>query len=515
MIPYEEEKWLHIARLPSGDLGRISYSVLLAAFARTRSSVVIEIRRKPVEKRIVVEHGSPVDCRSNLVHETLGRFLVSNGKLTPEQLNTTLAESLSRRVPLGEVLLEKELLDPVELYRQLQQNLARKLLDPFTWRDGEFRISEESAGSETSLKVRTPQLILTGVLKLSSMDEVSEGIQPFLAEPLAYNPSPPIDRDELVFRGAAERVVEALRERPLRMDELAISTNVVPDDLGRIVYGLALLDVVIPASRLAMLGARKFTKKVLQTRPIEPPAYLEGPMSEEQLEKTKRQVLEAYLSFRRKDSIELLDLDEEDDRDRIERHFIRFSRRFAPWRLGGQVSDDILEKARIIFLAGAEAYVELADGERRGLLLERRRRRRDDKAEHSTVSFKIETDLLDPEVQFNKGLRLLEQGDHDKARELLEFAADCDPQNARYRAEAAHCRFVAVNALDSALVDLRAAVRIDPSCGIAFYYLGEVLGESGELEEAEEVLRKAIKLMAPDRRPINALKALSGKAKRH
>src|SRR5690606_38272555 len=118
-------RWEEIAALPQGDLAQLSYPMLLVALARTGRSAVLELVRKPVQKRISFERGVPVDCRSNLVHETFGRFLVGAGKLGEEDFRSALADSAARGVPIGEVLLERGLLDAGELYRLLQQSLAR------------------------------------------------------------------------------------------------------------------------------------------------------------------------------------------------------------------------------------------------------------------------------------------------------------------------------------------------------------------------------------------------------
>ncbi|HYG63243.1 MAG TPA: tetratricopeptide repeat protein, partial [Thermoanaerobaculia bacterium] len=98
---------------------------------------------------------------------------------------------------------------------------------------------------------------------------------------------------------------------------------------------------------------------------------------------------------------------------------------------------------------------------------------------------------------------------------LLEFASDCEPQNSLYRAEMAWCRFLQSPSLPNQPVrELEETLKRDPRCGLAAYYLGEVLRQSGRFAEAEEPLQRAIKLMSPDRRPIEALKALSAEKKR-
>jgi hypothetical protein len=59
------------------------------------------------------------------------------------------------------------------------------------------------------------------------------------------------------------------------------------------------------------------------------------------------------------------------------------------------------------------------------------------------------------------------------------------------------------------LEELEEAVRADPRCGLAWYYRGVIQAKEGRGGEAEECLRRATRLMSPDRRPIEALKGLT------
>jgi tetratricopeptide (TPR) repeat protein len=517
-------RWDEIAALPEGELKEISYPMLLVAMARSGRTGVVEMHRRPVEKRIFFEQGSPVDCRSNLVHETFGRFLVGAGKLSEEAFRATLADSAARDLPLGEVLLERELLDAAELYKLLQQCLAKKLLDGFTWREGTFHNAEDSGEAHPSpLKVRVPQLILTGVLKLTPMDEVTRGIRPLFTEPLAVNPSPPVGEDEVQLRGPAADLMGAFGGKPLRMDELAMRLPQLPgNDLGRVIYALSLLELVVPASRIATVRAAPVSvapkpDETLMTRPLERPTTVPAPVADADLDKAKNRVLQAYLSYRRKDACELLEVAETASLAEVEDAFVRFAQRHAPWPLEGPAPADVVEKARSVFLAGADAYGELRDPERRNQLLIRRRLQREQKAKAQQLqpsAQRIQTDLLDPEAQFKKGMEMLAAGQDKKALELLQYAADLDAQNAVYRAEAAWCRYRVTASRDRSLEDLDEAVRADPRCGLAYYYMGLIQGQEGRIGEAEESLRRAIKLMSPDRRPIDALKDLTTAKKR-
>ena len=121
-------------------------------------------------------------------------------------------------------------------------------------------------------------------------------------------------------------------------------------------------------------------------------------------------------------------------------------------------------------------------------------------------------DIAAFEAQFRKGMELLEAGQDRKALELLDYAADLDAQNALYRAEAAWCRYRVTESAARPLEELDEAVRADPKCGLAWYYRGVVQADAGQRAAAEESLRRAIKLMSPDRRPIDALRELTGEA---
>jgi tetratricopeptide (TPR) repeat protein len=195
----------------------------------------------------------------------------------------------------------------------------------------------------------------------------------------------------------------------------------------------------------------------------------------------------------------------------VEKAFIDYCAKFLPTRFASPDLQAMEEKVRDLFIAGGRAFGELSNPETRNSLLGRRQSRfRQLSSEEARNAFAIKSNLLDSETQFAKGMALVKQGKYADALELLQFAHDCEPQNGLYRAELAYCRyrkapeFEAKTAIDA----LRETVRIDPECGLAYYYAGLIHADNTEFAEAEPLLQRAIKLMAPDRRPIDALKKL-------
>lgn len=524
-----------IASRREGSLREIPFSPLLCALAVQKKTTVLEIRRRQVWKKIVLEEGLPVDCRSNLVHETLGRYMVLEGKLSEEEFTAGLAHSASRGVPLGEVLLERGLINAVELFKILQQNLAKKLLDMFTWREGEFRIVEDELKNEMSLKVKVPQLILTGVSKLVPQDEVDMSVASLVGKKLALHPAPLFPLEDIRLSQRQMQLTEAIRPGR-RMGELAESTGLPVDEITRLLYALSILGVVVPADTLPKdaippsLSATGTFRIAMETRPMPmpeisavvapapvpaPPPPAAPQISAADVERRRNEIMQAYLNYRRQDAFDFLGLPETAASGAIEVKFLEVSRRFAPWTLDHPDLKSLEDRARDLFLAGARAFAELSDTEQRNTILFRRRTLREEQARKPTAFGGIKTDLLDSEAQFKKGRALMEQGKHKDALVLLEFAADCDPQNSLYAAELAYCRFLLSSAhANQAIKELQETLRRDPSCGLAAYYAGEISRETGFYEDAENYFRRAIKLMSPDRRPIDALKNLSTARKR-
>jgi tetratricopeptide (TPR) repeat protein len=490
-----------IAGTPEGSLEEVPFAVLLYALARAGRTVGLEITRQPLVKEIVIEGGIPVACSSNLVHETLSRFMQSTGLLDDAKANELFAESCAKGVRFGDVLIEKGVISAEELLKVLQQNLARKLLDVFSWQHGSYRMTGTPLDVDSTLKVNVPQLIVLGVSRFATQEQVDGSMAPFIGQPLALHPFPFFSLNEIRMSPLQRSLIDAVEQRPMRIDELATATGVPFEELTRTVYALTLIGAMLPAQRLSEEKPSALTAPPKGTVASEArPAQTEVAVSEER----RDELMQMVLNFRRKDAFELLGLDPNDFEQGFHDRFLEFAERFAPWSYGTELTAD----ARRVFLAGARAYGDLVDPDRRQILLDRRQARRQPKpAAHDPDAFRIETDLLDPEVQFRKGLRLKAAGNHQEAIAQLAYASDMDPHNGSYRAELAYCRYLCDPEAGGppALEALKEALRIDPRSGLALFYRGEVLRGMGRLDEAGEAYRESIKPMAPDRRPIEAL----------
>src|SRR5688572_20483822 len=99
-----------VLRQREGALAETPFPLLLHALAVEERTCTLELKVRQREKRITFEDGAPVACVSNLLHETLGKFLVEKGKLSEVDYQKALAESVQTDVPMSALLVQRGLI---------------------------------------------------------------------------------------------------------------------------------------------------------------------------------------------------------------------------------------------------------------------------------------------------------------------------------------------------------------------------------------------------------------------
>jgi len=505
----------------TGDLAETPYAVLLLALAVSEKSAVLTLRRNQLQKEIVFEAGAPVDCRSNIVTETLGRFLVTAGKISEEDRHLAFAESTSRGVPLGEILVERKLLTPSELFRVLQQSLGRKLLEPFSWKTGTWEISLEAPPVESPLRVKVPQLVVTGVMKVEAQDVADEAAGGAAGKFVAISEEPLFGDDD--FRASKDQQAFLdLARKGKAFDYVRSSSGIEAEDLSRILCSFLLLGLVevtdepvirrprpepqVETGAVAPTAEIPFLVDVATVTPTTAPEpEPEVPAAPTAVAATAEEVMAAYLGHKRKDAFDLLGVSEDAGLLHIKEAFVGMADRFLPTKFDEGARDGIRDKAQEVFLAAARAYAVLADDARREALVRYRQRKREEAAAPKPEAKK----MIDPEELCRNGRDLAVSGKFREALSYFEMASECDVQNGTYAAEAIWCRFRLGSLLASkALTELKHALRRDPQSGVTHLYLGKVMATMGQKVEAAAYIDRAARLMPGDDRPARALKAL-------
>lgn len=501
------EQLRELLRSRKGDLEETPYAVLLVALAVSEANAVLELHRNQLQKTVIFDAGAPVDCRSNIATELLGRFLVATGRVKDADVNAAFAVAAARGVPIGEILVERKLLTPSELYRALQQNLGRKLLEPFSWTTGTWSLSYDVPPLGSVLRVKVPQLVVTGVQKVEPQENADAGASLANGQYLAISSNPLLDLGEVKLNASQQKVVDAARNAA-KFDDLRASTDA--DDLNRIVYALMLLGAIDLTSQPRREAPRFELDNpfaVAEEPPIEVeiatvttevPAPVGVPAA------APDEVISAYLSCRRKDAFDLLGATETDGLNAIIKSYLWLSERFLPSKFDENAPDGLREKAKEVYLAFARAYSELADPTRREALIKRRQTLREEATQTAQAG---QAALIDPEALWKSGRQLATAGKLREALSSFELAADSDAQNGTYAAEAAWTRYrLGITPATTAIKLLKNAIRIDPNSGTAYLYAGQVMNILGKKLEAQAYLDRAASLLRDDPRPAEAMK---------
>ncbi len=532
-----------------GSLADEPYPLLLLAFAVAEKSAVLTLMRPPLEKAIVFDAGVIIDCYSNIATETLGRFLVAAGRISEQDHQSCVAESAARRIPFEEILTARKLVSSSELYRLLQQNLVRNLLDPFSWSNAKYEISLEAPPVESSLRIRVPQLIVTGITKVEPQESIDAALADAGNLALGLPVETLIAADEIRLSPEQQAVVDAAKSGTVLAD-LRRTSAIPADELHRAIYSLTLIGAVTlkqPAPAQAAAEAPSLdnvpffeldipepllTKTQSQSAQAATPAAAPPQKTEPEpvAAAAAEEVMAAYLSFRRKDAFDLLNLPPTAGMVQITRAFLETAERFIPSKFPTTAPDGLHEKAQEVFLAAALAYAELFDPIRRKAVAEKRSKKETESVqsgaapwdasapppvEAQPVPAKTEPGrrprgaMIDPEALWRQGRQLADAGKIRDALSYFEMAAESDAQNGNYAAEVAYCKYqLTISPATAALSNLKNAMRIDQRAGLAYLYTGKIHAMLGNKIEAESYLRRAVSLMPRDRRAADALNAL-------
>lgn len=112
------------------------FVVALARTLVTRRTGLWLCEQGGVRKEVYVKNGVPAFVTSNLAGELLGEYLVKKRVITRSELDMALAVMPRFEGKLGDTLVALGLVEPLELFQHIAEQVREKLLDLFTWSSG-------------------------------------------------------------------------------------------------------------------------------------------------------------------------------------------------------------------------------------------------------------------------------------------------------------------------------------------------------------------------------------------
>ena len=148
-----------------GDLSQTALPEILNTIDRFQVPGVIEAAREGVVKKVFIKEGNVVHASSSDREDSLGRYLRRAGILSEEVFAETMAERERTHKRYGNLLIERGVLSPGEIYRAIRQQIEAVVWSLFYWQDGGvvFSIGDFREADEIKIQLPMRQVILQGI----------------------------------------------------------------------------------------------------------------------------------------------------------------------------------------------------------------------------------------------------------------------------------------------------------------------------------------------------------------
>jgi hypothetical protein len=354
-----------LAEHPEGSLAEVPFGAVLLAHALEHRTLALEIQRRQIRKTILLEDGVPVECRSNLLRETFGEFLVGEGRITAFQCRESLAEAATRGILIGAVLMEKGLIDPLDLRGALKRNFGHKLLECFTWIDGEYRLFPELTETQMTSPVNVPRLVFNGLTRFTPPEKMYAWVGPLMRRPLSMHPDPPIQLAHLRLSAQQRQIVAHLRKTRYARDLLR-QCGLPRDEVLRTLAALAVMGVVV-IRKLAVdrnplkteiaadLAEAMDSEPERRKRP-EPEVSVAVVLSAPDAHRLRIQIAAEHVEQRGKNAFELLGIDVGASEGEARRRYVELMERYAPARFEAPALQSVQHMADDLLRAAVNAY---------------------------------------------------------------------------------------------------------------------------------------------------------------
>ena len=122
----------------AGELGAITPLRVLTDVTVAGETGLLRFERDDEIKEVFLLDGAPESVSSSVPSERFGAYLVTRGVLRPAELEMALGMLPHFSGKLGDTLVGLGLMRPLDVFRQLSQQVRDKVIDVFRWSRGSF-----------------------------------------------------------------------------------------------------------------------------------------------------------------------------------------------------------------------------------------------------------------------------------------------------------------------------------------------------------------------------------------
>lgn len=158
----------------SGNLRTMELSEILQWISSGRKTGTLHLERRSVQKRIVFRKGIIYTSWSNDPRESLGQFLVRDGRITEEQLFRALLQQEQEGALLGAILVSTGILSEETLRQSLREKAEETIYDLFLWPEGRFEFKEGELPSLIEINMEVTGVIMEGIRRVDEWERIRQ-----------------------------------------------------------------------------------------------------------------------------------------------------------------------------------------------------------------------------------------------------------------------------------------------------------------------------------------------------
>jgi antitoxin component HigA of HigAB toxin-antitoxin module len=161
-----------------GDLSRVQLPDVLSFISMIRPSGKLVLRNGAMERTLVWKDGDIVFATSNSPEDSLGLFLLRNGKITVQQYEES-KRRVTPQVRHGKLLVQMGAISPKDLWWGVKNQALDIIYTLFSWQSGTFAFvesMEEISGEKIVLSLNTSSVIMEGIRRLDESARIREKV---------------------------------------------------------------------------------------------------------------------------------------------------------------------------------------------------------------------------------------------------------------------------------------------------------------------------------------------------
>lgn len=161
-----------------GDLRRIQVADVLSFVSMIRLDGKLILRNGRLERTVLWKDGDIAFASSNSPEQSLGQFLLRNGKITQAQFEES-GQRVGPHIRHGKVLVQMGAISPNELWWGMKNQSLEIIYSLFAWNEGTFQLLEaadEMLHERIVLSINTSVAIMEGIRRLDESVRIREKI---------------------------------------------------------------------------------------------------------------------------------------------------------------------------------------------------------------------------------------------------------------------------------------------------------------------------------------------------